>query len=123
MKKHFRQFAAVFAAFAVLMSQLAVAAHPCAQLTATMLSMHQAAEADDDCGCPTEDASPSALCKKHCENGNQNLATAFTPDLSFTPTFALRITEVDLFASHVGEANVDHAADPPFAHRKAILRI
>jgi hypothetical protein len=123
--------AAILAALAVFFSQLAVAAHPCPQLTAAMAATAATdVQADstepaveDDCGCPSDEKDPSALCKKHCENGNQNLAISTTPDLSFVPAFEIRLALLDPIACLDAVNSASHVADPPFAHRKAVLRI
>jgi hypothetical protein len=132
-----RSFAATFTVVALLFSQLAAAAHPCPQLAAA-IEAADSREADEDAeakaprACCPHDAdetsgTASALCVSHCQQGQQNVVTASAADLSFFPAFTIRLSARDDFLERTAHEStgesVTSGASPPFATRKAILRI
>lgn len=81
-----RRLTACAAAFVIVLSQLAVAAHACV-MPATPAAAAELSASARDCDCPTaaaESAAASALCKQHCENGQQNIVKPVAFDLPAT---------------------------------------
>jgi|GEM_PF-4132458 len=115
--------AAFITAFAVLFSQLAVAMHPCPQLSGALSTLGEVAS---DCECPSKSNSASALCKKHCDNDKQNIAAAINVDAGkYFPTFVIALLHTDdapqLSAAAVSQTD-KIPPDPPLL-KYANLRI
>jgi len=126
-----RRLTAAAAAFAIVLSQLAVAAHAC-MLPTTPVATAAATEVSvsaRDCDCPTaaaESAAASALCKQHCENGQQNIVKPVAFDLPAT-LLVLAIPLPPVLAVAQTAIRPDYVAGappptPPFL-QSSILRI
>ena len=82
-----RRLVAGLAAGILLVSQVALAAHACSMPVAPPISPPEVSVQAHDCDCLTDDAGAAALCKQHCENGQQT--TTVKPFVSDPPLLLL----------------------------------
>ena len=77
-----RRWTAGAAAVLIVFSQVAVAAHACPLPTSSTPPPAVVSASAHDCDSPSDAAEASALCKQHCENGQQNVVKSFALDIS-----------------------------------------
>lgn len=124
----FRRHATAWLALAAFSgAQLAVSAHACPPAKAAMTASEHADCHSAESGVPDAE-SPTALCKKHCENNGQQMVKAWPADL--TAAIAAPVQpDVQLDDNVSGTVHRAGLApqrvgipDPPFL-RSAVLRI
>jgi len=120
-----RRLTAGAAAVVIVLSQLAVAAHACT-VPPVLLAPAEVSASARDCDCPSEATEAAALCKQHCENGQQNVVKPFTfdipaavlvPAVPLSP--ALAVAQTAISPAYVAGAP---PPAPPFL-QSSILRI
>lgn len=119
MTRHSRRFfTALFAAFALLMSQLAISAHVCGVLESA------SKQAEMSASCP-ELMDSSIVCQQHCQFGESNVdqGKPFAP-MDVTSVPFLRIDQPYVSVPLVRRPGLDSPPpDPPPATRFSVLRI
>lgn len=118
-----RRLTAGVAAFVIVLSQFAVAAHACLPPVPAPVKVAVSAH---DCDSPSDGAGVAALCKQHCENGQQNVVKPFVLDipvaimvLTVPLAPALAIAQTAISPAYVAGAP---PPSPPFL-QSSILRI
>lgn len=118
-----RRLTAGATALMIVLSQFAVAAHACLPPVPAPVNVAVSAH---DCDSPSEGAGASALCKQHCENGQQNVVKLFALDIPvaiFVLTIplppALPVAQTAIRPAYVAGAP---PPSPPFL-QSSILRI
>lgn len=115
-----RRLAAVFAVFAMLFSQLALAAYACPLERMAVIAVVADAE------CCTESASASAnLCHEHCKDSASALPDAQPPVPDFVPGFSVPLPPAQDDAPHCEYSQVAlfHSISPPLSILNCCFRI
>ena len=123
-----RKFVSLFSIAALLFAQLAVAAYACPmQFQGLDNAVATVSASAPDAG--EQDADSPALCKKHCENEQQNVndspqaPAAFSFETALTLTLPLAMQSATLRDAPVATPSLRNATAPPLSIRHCCFRI